>query len=58
MMYSYHTHKILYRVYWVQNPSGGIQTSFEAYGATQEQFSQSKGKINGGSSYAVPVVIH
>lgn len=49
--------KILHRVYWVKKSDGGIQVSIEGFGATKEQFSRSKGKINAGTGISVPMII-
>ena len=49
--------RVMHRVYWWKKTNGELSVSLEAYGATNKQYSRSKGKINGGSSYAVPVVI-
>lgn len=48
---------VLHRVYWVNQPDGGIDVSIEGFGCREDQYSRSKGKINAGSGIAVPMVI-
>ncbi len=48
---------ILHRVYWFKDDEGNVNISLEAFGCTDSQLKQSKGKINAGTGYAIPVVI-
>lgn len=49
--------RILYRTYWVKKDKRKIDISVEGYGCTPVQFSRSRGKINGGTGMAVPMII-
>jgi len=49
--------KVLYRVYWFKKSSGEVAISLEGFGCTNEQFKRSKGKINAGTGFAIPIVI-
>lgn len=49
--------KLLYRTYWLQGKNG-IEVSAECFGCDNGQYQRSKGKINAGSGYSVPVKIN
>lgn len=46
--------KLLYRTYWLHGQDG-IKVSAECFGCNNDQYQKSKGKINAGSGYSVPV---
>lgn len=48
---------VLHRVYFVRRLDGKVEVSMEGFGCTDAQLAQSKGKINGGSGIAIPMVI-
>lgn len=49
--------KILHRVYWFRKDDGSVNVSIEGFGNTDAQFQRSKGKINAGTGYSVPMLI-
>lgn len=47
--------RLLYRTYWLYKNDGSIAVSAECFGCTEDQFKKSKGKINAGTGFSVPI---
>jgi len=49
--------KILHRVYWFMDNDEKVEVSLEGFGCEESQFRSSKGKINAGTGFSVPMMI-
>jgi hypothetical protein len=47
--------RLLYRTYWLYKNNGSVAVSAECFGCTDDQFKKSKGKINAGTGFSVPI---
>ncbi len=48
--------RFLHRVYWLDNGSE-VKVSMEGFGCLEFQFKSSKGKMNAGTGFSVPIKI-
>lgn len=47
--------RLLYRTYFLYKNDGTVSVSAECFGCTDDQFKKSKGKINAGTGFSVPI---
>lgn len=47
--------RLLYRTYWLYRDDRSVAVSAECFGCTEDQFKKSKGKINAGTGFSVPI---